>query len=280
MAVFSACAFKIMPAINRLIFSLQGISFSTSIINEIKSFQNKYVESTDAILLLNFKKSIIIQNNISFIDVNFKYANEKKNIINNLNFELQLGQSIGILGKSGSGKTTFLDLLIGLQKPTNGKISIDSIELDASKNNWHKNFTYVTQNTFIFEGTLLSNITLNKSSFIDYDYIYKILDVLQLKEFVDSQKDKLNLILGERGLGLSGGQAQRIGIARAIYNQSKIMIMDEPTSALDVDTEDFIFKNLHKISKATNVIVSHKKSALQSCSIIYKFTSDGNLQKI
>jgi ABC-type multidrug transport system fused ATPase/permease subunit len=279
LAVFSAAAFKIMPAMNRILFSLQGLSYSSFIFDEIRFFQNIYVQQFEKKTLTNFKNSIFIDSNISLKNITFGYPNNK-NIINNLNFELQLGKSVGIYGASGSGKTTFLDLLVGLYKPVSGKVFIDSRELNYDKSFWYKNFTYATQNVFIFEGSLLSNITLNQSGFVDYDFVNQILDVLQLKDFVESHKDKLNMVIGEKGIGLSGGQSQRIGIARAIYKKSKIIIMDEPTSALDVKTEDFIFKNFSKVSTSTCVIVSHRKSAFQNCSSVYQFTLNGNLEKI
>ena len=175
----------------------------------------------------------------------FKYQNDSENIINNLNFALKVGESVGIFGQSGVGKTTFLDLLVGLQRPTAGKIIIDKKTVNFYESKWLSNFGYVTQNNYMFDDTLLRNITLNKK--IDSDLVRTILELLQLTKLVENHKDKLNMLIGERGVRLSGGQAQRVGIARAIYHNPKILIMDEPTSSLDIETESYIIKNIRKI---------------------------------
>jgi ABC-type bacteriocin/lantibiotic exporter with double-glycine peptidase domain len=280
-SVFSAAAFKIMPAINRLIFSFQGISFSSSIFDQFRISYSRIISNRTHENRSIEKKSISINSTICLKDVSFKYPNSNRNLINSVDLEVELGKSIGIFGNSGIGKTTLLDLILGLQIPNTGKIIIDGLEVNPLTNYWYKNFAYVTQNVFIFEDTLINNITLNKKdTFVDYNFISKILEFLKLKDFVELQKDRLNMQLGERGLLLSGGQAQRIGIARAIYHRPKIIIMDEPTSALDNETEDFILNNIHKLSSSTIVIVSHNKKSFKNCSSVYEFTNDGKIKKI
>jgi ABC-type branched-subunit amino acid transport system ATPase component len=280
-SVFSAAAFKIMPAINRLIFSFQGISFSSSIFDQFRTSYSRIISNRCTENKSTIKKAILINSTICLKDVSFKYSNSNKNLINSVDFEIELGKSVGIFGNSGIGKTTLLDLILGLQIPNTGKIIIDGLEINPLTNYWYKNFAYVPQNVFIFEDTLINNITLNKKDKpIDYNLIYKILEFLKLKDFVELHQEKLNMQLGERGLLLSGGQAQRIGIARAIYHQPKIIIMDEPTSSLDSKTEDFIISNIQSISTSTLVIVSHNKKSFQNCSSVYEFTNDGKIEKI
>jgi ABC-type bacteriocin/lantibiotic exporter with double-glycine peptidase domain len=280
-SVFSAAAFKIMPAINRLIFSFQGISFSSSIFDQFRTSYSRIISNRCTENKSTIKKATLINSTICLKDVSFKYSNSNKNLINSVDFEIELGKSVGIFGNSGIGKTTLLDLILGLQIPNTGKIIIDGLEINPLTNYWYKNFAYVPQNVFIFEDTLINNITLNKKDKpIDYNLIYKILEFLKLKDFVELHQEKLNMQLGERGLLLSGGQAQRIGIARAIYHQPKIIIMDEPTSSLDSKTEDFIISNIQSISTSTLVIVSHNKKSFQNCSSVYEFTNDGKIKKI
>jgi ATP-binding cassette subfamily C protein len=281
LSVFSAAAFKIMPAINRLIFSFQSISFSSSIFDEFRTIYSRIFSNKTYLNNFSEKKSILINSKLKLQDISFKYPDNDKNLLNNANFEIELGKPVGIFGVSGIGKTTLLDLILGLQIPDSGKIIIDGLEINPLTNYWYKNFAYVTQDVFIFEDTLINNITLNKKNIpIDYNFIWKILEFLKLKDFVETQKEKLNMQLGERGLLLSGGQAQRIGIARAIYHQSKIIIMDEPTSSLDSETEDSILSNIHKITSATIIIVSHNKKSFKNCSSVYEFTNDGKIKKI
>ena len=275
--LFSAAAFRIIPSINRLIFSLQGLSFSSSIIESIKNDINDVSLASGAIMEDN-KNLILIEKELSLENVCFKYENDSENIINNLNFTLKVGESVGIFGQSGVGKTTFLDLLVGLQRPTTGKITIDKKTVNFYESKWLSNFGYVTQNNYMFDDTLLRNITLNKK--IDSDLVHTILEVLQLTKLVENHKDKLNMLIGERGVRLSGGQAQRVGIARAIYHNPKILIMDEPTSSLDIETESHIIKNIRKICQATLVIVSHRETAFAGCSSLFKLNDKGNLIKI
>jgi ATP-binding cassette subfamily C protein len=130
----------------------------------------------------------------------------------------------------------------------------------------------------MFDDTLLRNITLNKK--IDSDLVHVILEVLQLTKLVENHKDKLNMLIGERGVRLSGGQVQRVGIARAIYHNPKILIMDEPTSSLDIETESYIIKNIRKICRSTLVIVSHRETAFAECSSVFKLSDKGNLIKV
>jgi ATP-binding cassette subfamily C protein len=275
--LFSAAAFRIIPSINRLIFSLQGLSFSSSIIESIKNDINDVSLARGTIMEDN-KNLILIEKELSLENVCFKYQNDSESIINNLNFTLKVGESVGIFGQSGVGKTTFLDLLVGLQRPTTGKIIIDKKIVNFYESKWLSNFGYVTQNNYMFDDTLLRNITLNKK--IDSDLVHTILEVLQLRKFVENHKDKLNMLIGERGVRLSGGQAQRVGIARAIYHSPKILIMDEPTSSLDIETESYIIKNIRKICQATLVIVSHRETAFAQCSSVFKLNDKGNLIKV
>jgi ATP-binding cassette subfamily C protein len=277
LGLFSAAAFRIMPSINRLIFSLQGLSFSSSIIENIKNDIN-HVSLDSSVIAEDNKKLILIEKELSLENVCFKYQDDSANIINNLNFTIKVGESVGIFGQSGVGKTTFLDLLVGLQKPTSGKIIIDKQIVNYHESKWFSNFGYVTQNNYMFDDTLLRNITLNKK--IDSDLVHAILDVLQLTKLVENHKDKLNMLIGERGVRLSGGQAQRVGIARAIYHNPKILIMDEPTSSLDIDTESYIIKNIRKICRATLVIVSHRETAFADCSSVFKLNDKGNFIKV
>jgi ABC-type bacteriocin/lantibiotic exporter with double-glycine peptidase domain len=277
LGLFSAAAFRIMPSVNRLIFSLQGLSFSSSVIESIKNDLN-YISSDNSVVAEDNKKLILIEKELSLENVSFKYQDDSENIINDLNFKLKIGESVGIFGQTGVGKTTFLDLLVGLQKPTSGKIIIDNQTVNYYESKWFSNFGYVTQNNYMFDDTLLRNITLNKK--IDSDLVHVILEVLQLTKLVENHKDKLNMLIGERGVRLSGGQVQRVGIARAIYHNPKILIMDEPTSSLDIETESYIIKNIRKICRATLVIVSHRETAFAECSTVFKLNDKGNLIKV
>lgn len=274
-ALFTAAAFRIIPSINRLIFSLQGLTFSDSILNTLKKEIEQ--DSNNKNIKIS-KKEIFIKNNIKLKNICFSYPAVNNYVLNDLNFDLTLGQSIGVSGKSGIGKSTFLDVLTGLHIPNKGEIYIDEKKINTDKYEWFKNFTYVTQNNFMFDDTLLNNIVLNDKNY-DISRIKRILQALSLEEFVEAHPDKEMMLVGEKGSKLSGGQLQRIGIARAIYSNPSIIIMDEPTSALDMETEKFILKNIKNVCKSTFLIVSHKEATLEHCDIVYKFDETGKLEK-
>ena len=186
------------------------------------------------------------------------------------------------MGESGIGKSTFMDLLLGLYKINKGKVIIDNKEVNFKNHEWMDNFSYIGQDNYMFDDTLLKNITLSEKR-INKKELYKInkiIEVLKLDDFIKNNPDGLNMKIGERGIQLSGGQIQRIALARAIYLDKPIIIMDEPTSALDVNIEKYFFDNLHKITRSTLVIVSHKLKTLRKVNSVYKFLEGGKLKKI
>jgi ATP-binding cassette subfamily C protein len=277
--VFAVAAFKLIPSINRVMSAIQHINFSDSI---FVSLLNNISEPINLISKKKLKKNkILIKKYIALTGINFSYPGSDQTIIKNLNFTLKKGINIGITGQSGVGKSTFLDLLVGFGDISMGQIFIDGIKANNSKDEWFHNFSYVAQENYMFDDTLLNNIILNDKNITKKKLakIHFILKILQLENLTKSS-DGLNMRIGERGANLSGGQKQRIAIARAIYLNRPFIIMDEPTNALDLRTEKIFFNNINKISNSTFVIVSHKTQTFQNCDIIYKFLDGGRLKII
>jgi ATP-binding cassette, subfamily B, bacterial PglK len=279
-SIFGVSAVKIIPSTNRIMAAIQSLNFSESILKTlIKNI--KTLDKKPVIKKLN-KETIKIKKNIILKDVTFSYPNSKKNLMNGLNFNLKIGKNIGIMGDSGIGKSTFLDILLGLIKIDRGKIIIDGKIVDKNKQNWILNFSYVGQENHMFDDSLLKNITLTEKKINKFNLkkINKILEILKLDSLINNNPDGINMNIGEKGVQLSGGQVQRIALARAIYLDRPIIIMDEPTSALDTDVEKYLFDNIHLVTKSTLIIVSHKLKTFQKADIIYKFLEGGKFKKL
>ena len=191
------------------------------------------------------------------------------------------GRKIGIVGRSGVGKTTFLDILLGILSPTSGNIIVDDQKVDLNNLNWKKIVSYVPQSTFLIDGTLKKNIAFSRSdNDINLSLIRELISLTSLDEELKDRADLIeNIVIGEKGINLSGGQIQRIAIARALYKKPKILIMDEPTSALDTYNEEKIMNLVISDKDLTLVVVSHKISALEKCDEIYEL-KEGKLLSI
>jgi ABC-type bacteriocin/lantibiotic exporter with double-glycine peptidase domain len=200
-------------------------------------------------------------------NVSFSYEKDKRKIINDLSYTLENNYFYGIRGRTGVGKSTFLDIVSGLLMPDEGEIKINNKKINFLENNWFNKISYVTQNINLLDDTLENNIALAVNpSEIDKDKILKVIDSAELKNFDKSYSYDSNLILGERGIKISGGEKQRIGIARCLYFDRDIYIFDEATNALDSLTEIKILEKIKSFLKNKIVIVvSHKESTLKFC---------------
>jgi ABC-type bacteriocin/lantibiotic exporter with double-glycine peptidase domain len=292
LAIFAVIIFRLMPSFNRLNFSLHNLkSLSPSIKIVSDEFFKLKKNLLDQNLLdqnlldqnlldQNIKKiDFKYHNSINFKNLNFKYKNSDKYIFKNLNLSLKKNLMIGILGPSGSGKTTFVNLITGLIKPNNGQILIDNFQnINDDISSWQSKIGYVSQSIFLFDGTLEENISFGSDGErIDHSKLLNSIKLSQLDKFVKEQKDGLKTIIGENGAKISGGQIQRIGIARSLYRDNQVLILDESTNALDEKTEKEFFKSLMSLKGSkTIIVISHNKENLKNCDKVYNF-KDGKI---
>jgi ABC-type bacteriocin/lantibiotic exporter with double-glycine peptidase domain len=268
LAVFSIFSFKIAPSLNRLINCIQSIRFGLPSIGALYSlFPRIEINSnTKKLEFLELSKSLICDN------LSYKYPDSPNIILQNLFLEIKVGQLIAVVGPSGVGKSTLVDLLLGLIKPTHGTIQVDGIDISLSPEAWQHAIGYVPQEVNMLDSSFAKNITMDFSeNSINTDKAIQSLKKAGLWDFISGLQRGLYTPIGERGGLISGGQRQRLGIARALYQNAQLLILDEPTSSLDEKTtNDFIF-SLKRISKNRIIImITHNpNNMIYSDQVIY-----------
>ena len=264
--VFAIAGLRILPSIRTILgawASLRYNCYTVDILCE-RPIGEKSEPATDS-SRLNFEHAIELQN------VTFRFDNGDHDTISNLSLTIDKGEKVGINGESGTGKTTLINLLLGLYRPTAGKIMIDGVELDDTLlRKWQNSIGYVSQSVFLADDTLLSNIAIGcQEGEVDMKRVEKAIEMASLSEFVTSLPNGIHTRIGECGALLSGGQRQRIGIARALYRQADILFFDEATSSLDSATEQSINRAIERLSTSnkelTIVVVAHRESSLAYC---------------
>ena len=268
------CAQRLLPVLQSVYASWAGLKgFSNSILQVIEILNLPLYENFE----INHFKKIPQFNNLLLKSVTYSYENNSRNVLTNINLEINKGDSIGIIGKTGSGKSTLMDILMGLLKPTNGQILINGNNLYENENKsllneWRESLSHVPQNIYLSDSSILENIAFGiPIEKIDIDRVKLSAEKAQLSEFIESCKDGFETFVGERGIKLSGGQRQRIGIARALYKKSRILLLDEATSALDVITEKLLLKELKNMKEnLTLIIIAHRLTTVKDCNKIIK----------
>ncbi|MBM7618264.1 ABC-type multidrug transport system fused ATPase/permease subunit [Bacillus tianshenii] len=280
MALFAMAAFRIMPSINRVVALITTIKYSQPALDVVYEdlFLNKdpLMKSEAGTKLLSNKiDQKTFSDSIRLDDVSFRYPNQEEFSVKDVSLTIPIGQSVAFIGESGAGKTTIIDIILGLLHPEKGKVLVDGTDLHKQISIWQKKIGYIPQSIFLSDDTIRGNVAFgvgNKD--IDDKEVWRALEQAQLKEFVLSLPDKLDTTVGERGVRLSGGQRQRIGIARALYHNPEILFMDEATSALDNETEKEIMKAIDGLKgDKTLIIIAHRLSTIKNCEIVYKINN-------
>ena len=279
LGAFAMAAQRVLPMVQQIYLGITSIYGNSAALNEVINLLHLPNQSK-----INFKtnSNFKFENIVEFKNVSFKYKSRDKGVIENFNFKIPKGSHIGIIGETGSGKSTILDILMGLLTPNVGQLVVDDIIIsENNKRKWQSNIGHVPQNIYLTDTSIAENITMNAfKNEIDENQLEFAIKVAQLDKVLKNLPLGINTIVGERGGLLSGGQRQRIGIARALYKDPKILILDEATSALDIKTEANLIKGLRSIqNKITIVTVTHKIDTLKHCDKIIKM-NEGNIEKI
>jgi len=266
LAIFAASAIRLIPSLSKFLSAIQNIRFDSLSLNELYK-DIKLNPSKQK----NFSKKINFNDKIKFKDISFKYPSSERFILENVNLEVNKNEFIGIFGLSGSGKSTFFDLVSGLIPPTKGKIYIDDLELnDENIYDWQSKIGYMMQDTILMDTTITENIAFGENSNkFSAEKIDQSVEKSQLKTFINSLPDKENTILGERGLKLSGGERQRIALARTFYFYSEILLLDEITNSLDNINEALVLETIKNIKNKTKIFITHNLNSLKYCDKIF-----------
>lgn len=257
--------FRLMPGLNRIISQLNLFKSTIPSIDRVYQEYNQpflkdtYVDMPD----LTFTKSI------DLTGVSFKYKNTKRLALSDVSLSINKGECIGVVGETGSGKSTLIDMILGLLKPENGSVLIDG-QYAANSPQWHQRIGYVPQSLNMIDATIAKNIAFGDTD-VDLARLNKAVDDAQLRKFIDQLPDGLETMVGERGIRLSGGERQRISIARALYRSPEVLIFDEATSALDNETEAKVMETIRSVSHDRTVImIAHRLTTLKDCDRIIK----------
>lgn len=281
MALFAMAAFRLMPSITRVVSLITTIRYSqpalTIIYDDLFKNREESLFIDESPIVINKGKRTFV-NSIQLNNVCFRYPKQKDYAIKDVSLSIPIGKSVAFVGESGAGKTTIVDIILGLFQPEKGSVLVDNKLINEQKKVWQQKIGYIPQFIFLSDDTIRGNVAFGiQESLIDDEEVWRALDQAQLKEFVKSLPNKLETAVGEHGVRLSGGQRQRIGIARALYHNPEILFMDEATSALDNETEKGIMKAIDGLKgEKTLVIIAHRLSTIENCDIIFRI-DDGKL---
>ena len=278
MAVFAMAAVRLMPSLNRMQSSLNTMMFFmpsvNSVYNDLKNTRGRDFTEYDEGKNINIKKEISVNN------ISFKYPKTEKYIFKDVSFKIENGTFTGFIGPTGAGKTTIVDVILGLLNPTEGTITVEGIDIHKNKKSWFSRIGYVPQMIYLTNDTIRNNILFYDDRNEDKELLEKVVEQAQLKDFIDELPDGLDTIVGERGVRLSGGQRQRIGIARALYNKPELLVLDEATSALDNKTEKYVMEAIENLyGKITMIIIAHRLTTIEKCDTVYEL-KNGILTKV
>ncbi len=271
-SAFGVAAMRLLPT--RINNQLNTIAFSEPFFMGVSDNLQDEIngQNIDMSFAKETDEKLPVKDKIELKDISYSYPNTEKLIFDHADLTIPVGSSVGIVGASGAGKSTVVDILLGLLKARSGHIYADGTDVMKHYRAWLKNVGYIPQMIFMLDGTIRENVAFGvHKKDIREDRIWEVLKEAQLDEFVKSLPEGLDTEIGERGIRLSGGQRQRIGIARALYEDPEVLILDEATSALDNDTEAAIMDSINRLhGRKTLVIIAHRLQTIEKCDMIYR----------
>jgi len=273
LALFGAAAMRLLPTMREVVDCVNGLRYYGYSVHPVyEEFKRLKILDTNATSVdLSNESSLEFYREIRFNHVSFSYAERDGMAVNELSLSISKGEAVGLIGPSGAGKTTIVDLLLGLLKPTQGSITIDGVNIHANLEGWLSGVGYVPQFIFLTDDSLRRNIALGlPDEEINEGQLQLAIKAAQLTETIRNLPNGVDTVVGERGVRLSGGQRQRIGIARALYGNPAVLILDEATSALDHETERYVISSIERLKgKRTIIMIAHRLTTVRNCDRVF-----------
>lgn len=279
LGAFAMAAVKLLPSANRIVTAMNSVSFqepsldklleNLKILEEAAVYEEQGAENDDKLTLTR---------EIVLADITYKYPGSQANVLEHASMQIPVGKSVGIVGASGAGKTTAVDILLGLLNPQEGQVLSDGIDVRTAYRAWLSHIGYIPQMIFMLDGSIRDNVAFGLETDEQRDEkVWRALEEAQLADFVRALPKGLDTEIGEWGIRLSGGQRQRIGIARALYSNPELLIFDEATSALDNETEAAIMESINALrGRKTMIIIAHRLTTIEECDLVYR-VEDGKI---
>lgn len=274
LSAFAVAAMRLLPSANRINNQLNMIAFAEPFFMGVSDNLQDEIngQNVDMSFATAAQHKLPVKKTIELKDITYAYPNTEKLIFDHADLTIPVGSAVGIVGTTGAGKTTVVDILLGLLETKSGHVYADGVDVMTDYRAWLKNIGYIPQMIFMLDSTIRENVAFGiAKEAISEERVWAVLKEAQMDEFVKGLPDGLDTTIGERGIRLSGGQRQRIGIARALYEDPEVLIMDEATSALDNDTEAAIMDSINSLhGRKTLVIIAHRLQTIEKCDMIYR----------
>ena len=276
----AVAAMRLLPSVNRVSSGLANISYNEPMLDKLIENLKDISGKEDVSLAMTFDSEEDVEENkrhlpklskkVLFNNISYRYPSGESYVLEGASMEVSKSQSVGIVGTTGSGKTTSVDILLGLLVPQEGQVLVDGVDIREDMAGWFNQVGYIPQEIFMLDDSIRANIAFGEEDVSD-DEVWRSLEEAALDDFVKTLPDGLDTQIGERGMRLSGGQKQRIGIARALYHDPDILFFDEATSALDNETETAIMESVNSLQgKKTMVIIAHRLTTIENCDVVYR----------
>jgi ATP-binding cassette, subfamily B, bacterial PglK len=277
-SLFAVALVRLIPTVNRLNWAITQIRFGIPSLDEVFVQLKNCEKLIEEVSKEKKADSINFKQQIEFRNVTHKYDDSEKLSLDSVSIAIPKNFSVALVGSSGAGKTTAIDLILGLLKPVVGEVLVDGMDIHRSLMSWQRQIGYVPQSIYLIDDSLRNNVAFGvKRELINDEMVWKALRLAQLESFVSELPQNLDTLVGENGVRFSGGQRQRIGIARALYHEPQVLIMDEATAALDNETERAFMESIEVLSgEKTIILIAHRITTVKNCDIIF-FLNNGQL---
>ena len=271
LGLFSAAAFRLMPSVSKVVTAVQNLRYAQPVVDTLTA----ELALAEAVKLPDAAGPLPLREALRLTNLSYTYPGSAEPALRDIDLTIRRGTSVGFVGGSGAGKTTLIDVILGLLAPTRGAVTVDGTDMRTNVRGWQSQVGYVPQSIYLTDDTLRANVAFGlPPGEIDDEAVWRALRAAQLEEFVRGLPQQLESVVGERGVRLSGGQRQRIGIARALYHDPPVLVLDEATSSLDTATEQGVMESVDALhGRKTILIVAHRASTVQRCDVIVRLAA-------